>query len=152
MLTKVPSRLLHRLQITAKALLSPTAFGVSGALFDQAGRVLLVRLRYRAGWQFPGGGVGRGEPPQGAVLRELSEEVGLTGGHAEFFALYTRRVWLVSHVVALYRVSGTVNFRPNFEIAEICFAAPDAPPPGTTPATLRRLQELAGAAALSPYW
>lgn len=152
MLTQVPSRLLHHLQISLKALLVPTCLGASGALFDADGRVLLVRLRYRAGWQFPGGGVDRGEPPQIAVLRELAEEVGLSEGTAEFFGLYTQRIWLTSHVVALYRVTGTVTFRPNLEIAEIRFVDPSDPPAGTTPATLRRLAELRGAAAISPYW
>ena len=53
-------------------------------------------------------------------------------------------------VVALYRVTGAaVNFRPNLEIREICFADPRQPPDGTTPATLRRLAELTGAPAPS---
>jgi 8-oxo-dGTP pyrophosphatase MutT (NUDIX family) len=40
--------------------------------------LLLVRPSYRAGWHFPGGGVGRGETPEEAARRELAEEVGLT--------------------------------------------------------------------------
>lgn len=153
MLTQVPSRLLHGLQITLKALVSPTCFGVAGALFDGTGRVLLVRLSYRAGWQLPGGGGGRGEPPGAAVLREMREEVGLTGGRAELFSLYTRRVGLVGHLIALYRVSGgTVDFRPNLEVREMLWADPGDLPQGTTPATRRRLAELTGAAAISPYW
>ena len=52
----------------------------------------------------------------------------------------------------LYRIRGAqVNFRPNFEIKEICFADPQAPPAGCTQATEKRLAELAGA-KLSPYW
>lgn len=146
------TNLLHHAQIFAKALWSPVCLGATGALFDASGQVLLVRHRYRPGWHLPGGGVGRGEPPGQAALRELTEEVGLQNGRAEFFALYTRRIGPVSHVVALYRVSGDVAFRPSFEIAEIRFADPQHPPPGTTPATLRRLAELSGAATISPYW
>lgn len=152
MFTRIFAWLGLRLLITAKAILSPTAFGVAGALFDGDGRVLLVRHRYRPGWHLPGGGVDRGEPPHDAVLRELAEEVGLTGGTAEFFALYTRRLGWATNVVALYRVAGPVAFRPSLEIAEIRFADPDALPPGTGPATLRRLAELAGRAVPSPYW
>lgn len=152
MFLRIVSWLSLRLLITAKALLSPTAFGVAGALFDAQGRVLLVRHRYRPGWHLPGGGVDGGEPPHAAVLRELAEEAGVTGGTAEFFGLYTRRLGWATNVVALYRVSGTVDFRPSLEIAEICFADPDALPPGTGAATVRRLNELRGRVAPSPYW
>ncbi|MBI0538177.1 NUDIX hydrolase [Roseomonas sp. KE2513] len=42
--------------------------------------LLLVRSSYRAEWNFPGGGLRRGEPPEEAARRELVEEVGLVGG------------------------------------------------------------------------
>jgi 8-oxo-dGTP pyrophosphatase MutT (NUDIX family) len=152
MLTRLFFRLLHGAQLVLRSLWSPVCLGALGALFDGQGRVLLVRHRYRPGWHLPGGGVGRGEPTDAAALRELAEEVGLQDGRAEFFALYTRRVGPVSHLVALYRVTGRIAFRPSLEIAEIVFADPAAPPPGASPATLRRLRELSGHAAISPYW
>ena len=50
---------------------------------DEDGRVLLTRLTYpeiKAGhWTLPGGGIDFGEAPTEAVLRELTEETGLTG-------------------------------------------------------------------------
>jgi phosphohistidine phosphatase SixA len=50
---------------------------------DEADRILLARLTYpeiRAGWwTLPGGGIDFGEMPTEAVLRELTEETGLTG-------------------------------------------------------------------------
>jgi 8-oxo-dGTP diphosphatase len=50
---------------------------------DEAGRILLARLTYpeiAAGtWTLPGGGIDFGEMPTAAVLRELTEETGLTG-------------------------------------------------------------------------
>ncbi len=39
--------------------------------------VLLVRSSYRREWNFPGGGLRRGETPEAAARRELAEEVGL---------------------------------------------------------------------------
>ena len=144
--------LAFRLFMTARVLWSPAAFGVAAAVFDGNGQVLLVRHRYNPGWRLPGGGVGRGEPPQVAVLRELAEEVGLRGGVPEFFGLYVRAAGWATSVVALYRVHGaSVNFRPNLEIREICFADPLSPPDGCTPATLKRLAELGGDAP-SSYW
>jgi ADP-ribose pyrophosphatase YjhB (NUDIX family) len=139
--------------MTLRSLWAPTAFGVAAAVEGENGRVLLVRHRYAPGWRLPGGGVGRGEPPQAAILRELGEEVGLADGEARFFALYTRKAGWATSVVALYRVHGAaVNFRPNLEIKEICFADPRLPPDGCTHATLRRLRELTGAAEPSAHW
>ena len=137
----------------AKALISPVAFGVAGAVFDDQGRLLLVRQRYAPGWRLPGGGVARGEAPAKAVLRELREEVGLTGGEAQFFGLYSRKAGWATNVIALYTVrGGTIAFRPNFEIREILFTQMDAPPDGATPGTLRRLAELRGAATRDEIW
>jgi 8-oxo-dGTP pyrophosphatase MutT (NUDIX family) len=142
-----------RLYMTVRALWAPTTLGAAALVLDAEGRVLLVRHSYNPGWRLPGGGVGRGEPPAEAVLRELAEEVGLGGGSAAFVSLHTKGAGWATMVVALYRVTGaSVAFRPNLEIREICFADPRQPPAGCTPATLRRLAEFTGQAPLSPYW
>jgi 8-oxo-dGTP pyrophosphatase MutT (NUDIX family) len=46
-------------------------------LFDEHDRVLLVDPTYKAGWEFPGGVVERGEPPARAGMREVAEELGI---------------------------------------------------------------------------
>jgi 8-oxo-dGTP diphosphatase len=52
------------------------------ALLDADGRVLLAKRpqgRPLAGlWEFPGGKVEPGETPEGALVRELEEELGIT--------------------------------------------------------------------------
>ena len=53
--------------------------GVRGILFDEAGRVLLVRQRHeeRDIWMLPGGGIEEGEDAARAAAREMLEETGL---------------------------------------------------------------------------
>ena len=55
---------------------------VAAALVDPDGRVLLAQRppgKALAGlWEFPGGKVEAGERPEGALIRELAEELGIT--------------------------------------------------------------------------
>jgi 8-oxo-dGTP pyrophosphatase MutT (NUDIX family) len=147
------SRIPIGLLLSAKALTNPVAFGVAGAILDNQGRVLLVRQSYMTGWRLPGGGIGLGEPPEAALRRELKEEVGLSGGTARLFGVYTRKVWWLSHITAFYVIEGaTVDFHPNFEVRAINWALPGSPPPDAAPATARRLAELASGAGPSPHW
>ena len=44
-----------------------------------AGRVILVKLRYAKGWRLPGGGRSGDESVIDGALRELCEEIGMTG-------------------------------------------------------------------------
>jgi ADP-ribose pyrophosphatase YjhB (NUDIX family) len=142
------------LSLAARAWLTPVSFGTNAIVERDDGTIVLVRHRYRPGLCFPGGGVGAGEPPQEAILRELKEEVGLmraSGG--SLFGLYTRKVGWTTNVVALYRMrADALEFQPNAEISAITFVDPHAPPPETSPATLRRLAEFTGAAPISAYW
>lgn len=51
--------------------------GCSVIARDAEGRVLMVRHSYGSGsWEFPGGGIGRGEAPEEAARREFAEELG----------------------------------------------------------------------------
>ena len=47
------------------------------ALFDQHGRVLVVKAHYKHYWSFPGGVIDAGETPRMAACRETFEEVGI---------------------------------------------------------------------------
>lgn len=143
-----------QLSIIAKSLIKPAVFGARAIVEDEGGRILLVRHSYLAGWHFPGGGVGRGEPPETAVLREVEEETGLRESTApELLGLYLQKVVWVTNVVALYRLrKARIDFKRNLEIREAGFFDPNDLPPQTTLATRRRLAELSGKAPRALYW
>ena len=113
-----------------------------------------MRHSYQPGWHLPGGGVGAGEPPAEAVLRELKEEVGLIESAApELVGVFTRRIGWVTNVIALYRVRGArIAFKPSAEIREILWADPRALPEGTVRGARRRLAEFTDKTAPQPYW
>jgi len=60
----------------------PLVLVVAAALVDGDGRVLIAQRpegKAMAGlWEFPGGKVAGGETPEGALVRELEEELGIT--------------------------------------------------------------------------
>ena len=47
------------------------------ALYDETGRVLVVKAYYKHYWSFPGGVVDEGETPRIAAARETKEETGV---------------------------------------------------------------------------
>ena len=129
--------------LALKALWAPVALGASALIIDRSGRVLLARHSYMKGWSLPGGGVGRGEHPVTALMRELGEELGSVQADApQLMGVYARRVGWASNVILLDILKNAeVTFRSNLEVREIVFADSAAPPPGTTAATRRRLAE-----------
>ena len=137
-----------------KALLSPVVFGTTAIIADRGGKVVLVRHSYMTGLSLPGGGVKRAEPPRAAILRELSEEIGvIRSDPPQMFGIYTRRSGWATNVIAVYRLmNAEVEFKRNFEVREIVFVDPDNPPPEATPGTRRRLAEFTGKTPQSPFW
>jgi 8-oxo-dGTP pyrophosphatase MutT (NUDIX family) len=141
------------LKIAAQALLSPVAYAAC-ALIVRDGKVLLVRHSYVPGWLLPGGGVERGEAAEHAVIREMTEEIGLVrAAPPVLFGLYSRKTGWATNVIVLYRLDDAeFTFMPNFEIREIQFADPLDPPDGTPLSVRNRLKEFAGLEPKSPYW
>lgn len=151
-MTRLRSRAFH----VYFRLARPMTLGVRAAVFDDKGRVLLVRHGYVAGWHLPGGGVEAGETLLDALAKELREEamieaLGAPGLHGVFFnTRYSRRDHVAVYVVREFRVLG--ERKPDFEIRETGFFALDALPEGVTESTRARLAEIAGEAGISAYW
>ncbi|MEA3041863.1 MAG: hypothetical protein QOC65_1352 [Sphingomonadales bacterium] len=126
---------LNRLRHAFWALTGRRGRGVLAVPLTAEGKLVLVRLTYARGWHLPGGGVGRHEDAQAAALRELAEEIGMTGHGA---------------VERLDQIGGSPVFlvrdvayapRRTFEIDEVGEFAPDALPPGATRSARRGLAE-----------
>lgn len=150
------ARLVTRAMHGYFALARGMTLGVRAACFDPKGRIFLVRHSYVPGWHLPGGGVERHETALQALEKEMREEGNLAGGEVPklFHVYFNRRTSKRDHVLfyVCRNVRQTAPKRPDREILEAGFFDLDALPPGVTPATLRRLEEVAGRTRPPDYW
>lgn len=132
----------------------PVTLGVKAAIYDADGRVLLVKHSYTTGWHLPGGGVSRDEHLSDAVRREVREELGLElRGELPMVSVYFAPHQGKSDHIALFRVTEfTGDVIMNWEIAEADFFHLHDLPKEVTPATRRRLEELAGDRVVEERW
>jgi len=120
--------------------------GARAVVIDDSGRIFLIKHSYVDGWHLPGGGVETGETMQTALARELAEEgnIVMTAPprlHGIFFnGRVSRRDHVAVYVVRAFRQDDAP--RPNYEIVEHGFFAPDALPEDTTTATRARIAEV----------
>lgn len=74
----------------------PIVLVAAAALIDASGRVLLAQRPQGKSmanlWEFPGGKVEAGEPPEYALMRELVKNSGLKRGHAVIIRLRLLRI------------------------------------------------------------
>lgn len=151
-LQRLQTRLLHVYFRLKRGM----TLGVRAAVLNDRGEVFLVRHTYTPGWHLPGGGVEVGETMVDALGKELREEacISLTGQAVLFGLYFNRRISGRDHV-ALYVVrefAVEAVKRPDMEIAEAGWFSLDALPQGLTPATRRRLDEIAHGAAPAAEW
>jgi 8-oxo-dGTP pyrophosphatase MutT (NUDIX family) len=134
-------RILRPLATAAFALLKRRARsrpGVHAVALTPERRIILVKLRYAPGWRLPGGGRDEGEDPTVAALRELTEEIGMTGHGAVERVQSDRDLLLIVRDVC-YRAR-----RWSWEVEAVREAPLDTLPPDLSPISARWLASLRG--------
>ena len=125
--------------------LAHTRFTVTAGaiIFNQAGEILVLKHRFRAGsgWGLPGGFLERGEQPIDALRRELREELGLEIDDVEIFAARSFRKPKQVEVLFRGRADGPVSPR-TMEVERAEWFSLDALPEGL-PRDQRRFVEQA---------
>ena len=102
---------------------------VAGVFFTPDGRVLLLRHVYRRRypWGLPAGFLNAGERPEAAMVREVTEEIGLDVTVDNILAVHPIRPRHME-VVVEGAVRELQTLRPNHEIFEGAFFSPNALP------------------------
>jgi len=129
--------------------------GVRGMVFDEVGRVLLIRHTYVRGWHLPGGGVEKHETAEEALARELVEEAGVVmQGRPSLLSIYSNHPHFKGDHVLIYRVHEWSACEPTSrgEIEAIEWFAPGSLPRGVTRGTQRRIEEALGAHPPDLFW
>lgn len=109
------------------------ALGVDAAVFDPAGRVLLIQRKDNGRWALPGGIAEIGSTPAEAVLKELWEEAGLRGAVVRLLGIFDSRRWQSWSKVHMWNLTFLVECAkltpvPGIEALAARFFPPDALP------------------------
>lgn len=135
---------LHYLLRAGWFIRRPSTYGAHAVALTPDRKIILVRLRYASGWRLPGGGRAADEPSADAALRELREEIGMTG-HGEVVAVcdFEQSVHFKRDSASLFLVRD-VRYLPRWslEVEEVREAALDALPPGTSANTRAWIEEV----------
>jgi phosphoglycolate phosphatase len=107
---------------------------VGGLIFDDPGRVLMVRThKWSNLWGIPGGKIRWGEPHEAALRRELREETGLEITDTRFVlvqdCIHSREFYRDAHFILLNytcRAVEPVVVKLNEEAQEFCWVTLDA--------------------------
>lgn len=155
----LPHRLIGKLARLYWRVRRPRTLGVRAVVVDGEGRVALVRHTYTEAWYLPGGGVKKGESFENALLRELEEEIAVTGPVIErvLGVYHSRKEAKDDHIVIFVArvdrmAAAALREADAMEIEEAGWFPIDALPAGTSPATARRIAEYrAGATGLGVW-
>lgn len=144
-LAGAPPEPVHRLLVPERGYATPK-LDVRAAVFDGAGRLLLVRERADGGWTMPGGWADVGDSPTETAVREVREEAGLETRVSGLLGIYERDRWghdplpfAIWKVVLRADVVGGVA-APGPETDGVGFFAPgEVGTPGGAPLSTTRL-------------
>lgn len=135
----------HRLLKFVWFVRRPRTFGAHAVALTREGRLILVKLRYAAGWRLPGGGRAEWEEPAQAALRELEEEVGMTSHGAVQLACELEEPTDFKRDLASLVIVRDVEYRPkrwSWEVEQVAEAAIDSLPADVSPQTVRWLESV----------
>jgi 8-oxo-dGTP diphosphatase len=136
-----------------RRLTRPILVGVRALVIDD-GQVLLVRAHGSSFWEFPGGGVKRGESLREAAIREAREESGCVVEPLRLLGIYLNRGEGMTNYVALYICRPLSQPIPtlNIEIAEARYWPLDALPEVSPTVSRRLLDYRSGEYGLEGLW
>jgi ADP-ribose pyrophosphatase YjhB (NUDIX family) len=129
--------------------------GVKAMLFDDSGRILLIRNSYGRSdlWVLPGGGIRPWESPEQAVRREVKEEVGCGIDGLAFVSRHASRAEGKRDMIHLFRGRAVGEPRADgLELEAAAFFPLDALPATLSDATRRRIEEHVGRRAADGGW
>ncbi|MEA3067109.1 MAG: hypothetical protein QOK41_516 [Sphingomonadales bacterium] len=115
----------------------PRTFGAHAIALTPERRLILVKLRYAPGWRLPGGGRRADEDPEGAVLRELREEIGMTSHGAVRLAAELEQATDFKLDLAALLIVVDVRYQPrwSWEVERVMECELDDLPPDLAPIT-----------------
>ena len=117
--------------------------GSAAAIFDAAGRILLVKHTYgRLNWELPGGNSEPHESPTETVMREVREETGLEVTVKELTGYYYELAVDLVHFVFLCDAPKDAQPNPDQkEISDCAFWPVDGLPRPISDFTIRRVHD-----------
>ena len=144
-LHRVALKLAHTLRIIWWGIRRPEVRGCNAIVVNREGKVLLVRHSYQSPdtWMLPGGGIGPGETPERAAIREVAEETGCRIVDVRCFAVETVPLWGASNRIHLIAAQSFDEPAPDGrEIIAAAFFAPTALPATIADAARSRIERL----------